>query len=38
LAANDPSLLAADQLHPSGKEYALWAAKLTGLIQNIILK
>ncbi|WP_205511206.1 SGNH/GDSL hydrolase family protein [Longitalea arenae] len=28
LAANDASLLAADQLHPSGKEYALWASKL----------
>ena len=38
LAANDPSLLTADQLHPSGKEYAKWAMKLAGLIQNVILK
>lgn len=38
LAANDPSLLAADQLHPSGKEYALWAGKLAGMIQKIIPK
>lgn len=27
-AANDSSLLAADGLHPSGKEYARWAEKL----------
>jgi lysophospholipase L1-like esterase len=27
-AAQDATLLAADQLHPSGKEYARWAAKL----------
>jgi lysophospholipase L1-like esterase len=37
-AANDASLLAADQLHPSGKEYARWAVKLAGLIQKVILK
>jgi lysophospholipase L1-like esterase len=36
LAANDPSLLAADELHPSGKEYALWAEKLADSIKNII--
>jgi lysophospholipase L1-like esterase len=36
LAANDPSLLAADQLHPSGKEYAKWAMKLSGAVQQLI--
>lgn len=38
LAANDASLLAADQLHPSGKEYAQWALKLAGAIQLLIFK
>jgi lysophospholipase L1-like esterase len=38
LAANDTTLLAADQLHPSGKEYALWAAKLADGAQNILSK
>ena len=38
LAAHDPSLLAADQLHPSGKEYALWAAKLVAGIHKVIVK
>ncbi|WP_207513004.1 SGNH/GDSL hydrolase family protein [Longitalea luteola] len=38
LAANDPSLLAADQLHPSGKEYTLWAGKLAGMILSDLLK
>jgi lysophospholipase L1-like esterase len=38
LAANDPSLLAADQLHPSGKEYALWAAKLAAGMHKVIVK
>lgn len=37
LAASDASLLAADQLHPSGKEYAKWAEKLAEEIQKIIL-
>ena len=36
-AASDSSLLAADQLHPSGKEYARWALKLAEGIQKIIL-
>lgn len=38
LAANDLSLLAADQLHPSGKEYAIWAKKLSESIQHVISK
>lgn len=38
LAANDPSLLAADQLHPSGKEYAQWTLKLAGAIQQLMPK
>ncbi|THU32504.1 SGNH/GDSL hydrolase family protein [Niastella caeni] len=36
LAANDVTLLATDQLHPSGKEYGLWAMKLAGVIQQLI--
>lgn len=36
-AAADPSLLASDGLHPSGKEYARWAEKLSGMME-IILK
>jgi lysophospholipase L1-like esterase len=38
LAANDVSLLAADQLHPSGKEYAIWALKLSEAVQRSIHK
>jgi lysophospholipase L1-like esterase len=38
LAANDASLLAADQLHPSGKEYARWAEKLAESIKNVLVK
>jgi len=32
-AANDPTLLAADGLHPSGKEYKRWAEKIATLIR-----
>jgi lysophospholipase L1-like esterase len=32
-AASDKSLLAADHLHYSGKEHAIWAEKLAGLIR-----
>jgi lysophospholipase L1-like esterase len=35
-AANDPSLLASDSLHPSGKEYARWAGKLEGIMKGIL--
>jgi len=35
-AANDLSLLAADGLHPSAKEYKRWAEKLTDKIKAII--
>jgi lysophospholipase L1-like esterase len=38
LAGNDPSLLAADQLHPSGKEYTLWAEKLASGMQKLMSK
>jgi lysophospholipase L1-like esterase len=38
LAANDTSLLAADQLHPSAKEYGFWAEKLAGGIMDILSK
>lgn len=37
LATNDTSLLAADQLHYSGKEHSKWAEKLAERIQKIIL-
>jgi lysophospholipase L1-like esterase len=37
-AANDLTLLAADQLHPSAKEYALWALQLAGGMMKIIQK
>lgn len=35
-AAHDPSLLAADQLHPSGKEYARWANQLAAAMSKQI--
>lgn len=38
LAAHDTSLLAADQLHPSGKEYGLWADKLAAGMQKLMTK
>ena len=31
-AANDPTLVASDGLHPSGREYARWSARLAPLI------
>ena len=33
-AATDPSLLAADGLHPSAKEYARWAEKIVAVIKQ----
>lgn len=35
-AANDPSLIASDGLHPSGKEYAVWARMLAPLIRKVL--
>lgn len=35
-AATDHSLLAADGLHPSGKEYKRWAAKIAAWISTLI--
>lgn len=35
-AASDRSLLAADGLHPSGKEYAKWAQRLAPLIKAVL--
>lgn len=35
-AANDPTLLAADGLHPSGKEYKRWAEKLAEQVSSIL--
>lgn len=35
-AAHDPTLLARDGLHPSGKEYARWAQKLSALISQLL--
>lgn len=34
-AANDPSLIAGDGLHFSGKEYAIWASMLAPLMQGM---
>ena len=35
-AANDPSLVASDGLHFSGKEYAVWAMQLSALMQPVL--
>lgn len=35
-AADDPSLVASDGLHYSGKEMAIWAGKLAGIMQTIL--
>lgn len=35
-AANDPSLIASDSLHPSGKEYAKWARMLADQIKSAV--
>ena len=35
-AANDPSLITSDGLHPSGKEYAKWAEKILEIIKSVI--
>jgi len=37
-AANDPSLVAGDGLHFSGKEYAVWASLLANMIEQKISK
>ena len=34
-AAHDADLLAADGLHPSGKEYAIWAGKIAAIIKSV---
>ena len=36
LAANDPSLIAADGLHPSGIAYKLWAEGLVPIIKKVL--
>lgn len=35
-AANDPTLTAADKLHPSAKQYQLWAIKLSNAIGSAL--
>lgn len=35
-AANDPSLIAGDGLHPSGKEYKKWAERLGPLMKTVL--
>lgn len=35
-AADNPHLLAPDQLHPSGAAYALWAERLAGEMQKVL--
>lgn len=37
-AQKDPSLLAGDKLHYSGKEYALWAGKIAQRISQLVLQ
>ena len=37
-AVNDVSLLAEDGLHPSSKEYAKWAQRLSAIIETVIKK
>jgi lysophospholipase L1-like esterase len=36
MAASDPTLIAADGLHPSGKEYAKWALLLAGVMKVVL--
>jgi len=36
LAASDPSLITYDGLHPSGKEYAVWASLLANKIKMVL--
>ncbi|MEJ7677295.1 MAG: GDSL-type esterase/lipase family protein [Segetibacter sp.] len=36
-AANDASLIANDGLHPSGKEYSVWANMLAPLIKKVLI-
>ena len=36
MAATDPTLLASDSLHPSGKEYAKWANELANKMQPVL--
>lgn len=35
-AANDPSLIAADGLHPSAKEYKKWAGRLGPMMKSVL--
>ena len=35
-AVNDLTLLASDGLHPSGKEYAKWAEKVSAVIESVM--
>ena len=36
-AVNDPSLIAPDGLHPSGKMYAVWAEKALPIVKEILI-
>jgi acyl-CoA thioesterase I len=35
-AATDPSLVAADGLHPSGAQYALWADRISPVVEGLL--
>jgi lysophospholipase L1-like esterase len=35
-AADDPSLVAADGLHPSGKQYGLWVERLMPVVERLL--
>jgi lysophospholipase L1-like esterase len=36
MAATDPTLVATDGLHPSGKEYSKWAVLLAAVIKSAL--
>jgi len=38
MAANDPSLIAPDNLHPSGSMYALWVEEMLETVRNKLLE
>ena len=35
-AASDPSLVAADGLHPSGRQYAMWVARIAPVVAGLL--
>jgi lysophospholipase L1-like esterase len=35
-AAHDPSLVAADNLHPSGRQYTLWLDRIVPVVRELL--